>query len=368
MTDRPPAPDSAPDWEALARYQAGESPEAEARAVRAWLAAHPAVARMLWELDAVITADIQPSLPFEAGAAGEVDVEAALARLKARRGAEEGGPEMPARVIPLQRRQARVSRRAAWGGLGIAAAAAGVIGVALVMHDADGARLAAAGSAVTTSVGQRDSVRLPDGSRVVLAPGSRVTVARGYGEGARTVTLDGMALFTVRHDGERPFTVRAGGALVRDVGTVFTVRTDGVGGDGVAVSATEGAVALREAGADGPNSASEVVLRAGDRGELRPGAVPLVTRGAAGADDAAWARGRLSYRAVPLEQVRADLRRWYGLELQVDDPALAGRRITATFDQADPPSRVLDVVALSLGATVERFGSTAVLRAAERRP
>jgi transmembrane sensor len=48
--------------------------------------------------------------------------------------------------------------------------------------------------------------------------------------------------------------------------------------------------------------------------------------------------------------------------LRIADPSLAGRHLTTTF-AGDPPQRVLQIIALALGARVERHGDTAVLRA-----
>jgi transmembrane sensor len=61
--------------------------------------------------------------------------------------------------------------------------------------------------------------------------------------------------------------------------------------------------------------------------------------------------------------VAADLRRWYGVELRVTDTALLRRHVSATF-VGDSADRVLDVIALALGARVERRGDTAYLRPA----
>jgi transmembrane sensor len=242
------------------------------------------------------------------------------------------------------------------------AAAAAVLLAVGVARTRDAAAPGAA-RVYATAVGVRDSVELPDGTRVLLAPASRLVVAAGYGGAHRDATLEGAASFVVRHDAARPFTVRAGAALVRDLGTAFAVRTDGAGGaGGVTVAVTEGVVALRPAT---PATAADtgVLLNAGDRGVLRAGAAAEAARGAVTADDVAWTRGRLVYRDAPLDELRADLRRWYGVELRVDDPALAGRRLTATFD-GEPADRVLDVVATALGAEVERTGGAAVLRSA----
>ena len=73
-----------------------------------------------------------------------------------------------------------------------------------------------AAHAYATAVGQRDSVRLPDGGRVVLGPASQLVVAAGYGERVREVELHGVAYFDVAHDPRHPFVVRAGATVSED--------------------------------------------------------------------------------------------------------------------------------------------------------
>jgi transmembrane sensor len=104
------------------------------------------------------------------------------------------------------------------------------------------------------------------------------------------------------------------------------------------------------------------VLRQGDRGTLDDGRM-TAERAAATEDDLAWTRGRLVFRDAPLEQVAADLRRWYGVELRAGDDAVAARRLTASFGE-EAPADVLRVIGLALGADVAMRGDTAVLRAA----
>jgi transmembrane sensor len=386
MTDTPtrhsaPDADAAPDWEALARYLAGESPAAEARALAEWLAAHPADAAMLRALDAEATRAARPG-PVD----GSIDVEAALRRVQLRRDAAPAPMSGDPHVLPFRRpvaapRSAPAAppaavastgiRRRDWrlGGLAAAAAIAALaVGLGRRTGTPDAPAVAAAPARVLqTAVGVRDSLDLPDGSRVVLAPGSRLTVAAGYGDGARDVTLEGAGWFSVRHDAARPFRVRAGGAQVVDLGTEFTVRTDGLpGARGVAVAVHEGSVSLA-ADTDGTAAARALVLTAGDRGVVDAQGRASAERGAASAEDAAWTRGRLTYRATPLVVVQADLRRWYGIELRLADSALVGRRLTATFD-GDPVERVLEVIALAVGGEVTRTGDVAVLRRARGRP
>jgi transmembrane sensor len=172
----------------------------------------------------------------------------------------------------------------------------------------------------------------------------------------------------VVHDEQRPFSVRAGSAVVEDLGTAFAVRRDA---DEVRVVVTDGSVLLQGPG-DGRQGDSRtrqaerrpergVVLKAGDRGTVGRDGRSVAEPAAATPEDLAWTRGRLWFQNAPLARVRSDLRRWYGIELQVDS-SLAGRHLTASF-AGEPVQQVLDVIALALGARIERRGDTAVVRA-----
>jgi transmembrane sensor len=108
-----------------------------------------------------------------------------------------------------------------------------------------------------------------------------------------------------------------------------------------------------------------VLLREGDRGVLGPAGRIVAERRVAIDEDLAWIRGRLVFRDAPLDQVRADLRRWHGIELQIADSSLASKHVTTTFE-GEPAGRVVDVLALILGATAEQRADTVVLRAPVR--
>ena len=178
-------------------------------------------------------------------------------------------------------------------------------------------------------------------------------VAGDFGGNNREVTIIGEAYFDVTHDDARPFVVRAGSASIRDVGTRFVVRSDDT--DGIFVAVTEGIVALTSTG---DSATGEVILQAGDRSRVRPSGKTTTRRGDAGPDDLAWMRGSLVFREAPITEVIASLRRWYGIELRVTDATLGSRHITATFS-GETRERVLEVIALALGADVERRGDTA---------
>ncbi|MES2521970.1 MAG: FecR domain-containing protein [Gemmatimonadota bacterium] len=377
------------DWEALARYSAGESAPAEVAAVRAWLASHPAAAALVDSvLPRAVPAPAEPS----------VDVERALATVRARivadaaRGAEHppaltvstGGARKVAASSGGEAGGAPRARREEarpWyaGGRGLAAAAALFLAIGfgtreILQRDPASPPALVAARVYETAIGVRDSVTLADGSRVILAPGSRMTVPASF-DSERTVDLDGAAYFEVRHDEAHPFTVRSRGAEVRDIGTAFSVTTDATGS--VSVAVTEGIVAMRSTATPG---AKGVELKAGDRGVIHGHLLPDgtgadlerptapggdgevdVTRGSVTVDDMAWTRGDLSYRDAPLSIVQADLRRWYGINLVVTDSVLLRRTLTISF-RGDAAAGALRKVALTLGAETEQRGDTVLLR------
>jgi transmembrane sensor len=322
------------NWEAVARYLAGESPAEEQAAVRQWLADHPADAKAFAALDDILArAALKPEL------ARGIDVEAALARVNTRR----------REIIPLRRRQLD------WVPL---AAAAGILLAATLWWRTSATREAPvttiAARTLTTPVGGRDSLVLPDGSQVILGPGSELTIAEGFGQGDRRVGVRGEALFTVVHDQRKPFVVAANGLEIRDVGTAFVVHSDG---SGVRVAVTAGVVELAVP------SHAVTTLEAGDAASVSPNGEVAAQRGVGADDDLAWTMGRLVFHDAPLSDVAEDLKRWYGVELDIRDAALRRRPLSATF-QGDSLASVLTTIAKALGATIERRGDTAVVRSA----
>ncbi len=365
------------DWDAISRYIAGESDQAELRAVQSWLESHDG--------DAALVAAVQRRAGMAVARSElSVNVNDALSRVRARIIADaaivaadavtvgpdaapelrlsDGGVIRPAlgqRTLSVPRIVAAPTTRKtvrAWQLAMLASAAALLVFVA---RGRRGDERASAEQLFATKVGIRDSVRLSDGSRVILAPGSKMTVAAGYGTTTRDVTLQGAAYFEVQHDEAHPFTVHANQAVIRDIGTAFTVKTDEVGN--VVVAVTNGVVALH-AGQTG--SKASVELRAGDRGVVN-GEQVAVSRGTVTEDDVSWTHGKLAYRDATLLELQADLHRWYGIELRFGDPALAKRTMNIPF-QADSAADVIRVIALALGVDVIQHGDTVILQMAGR--
>jgi transmembrane sensor len=332
-----------PNWDLLARYLAGESDLAERVRVERDLAEHPESAALVSMLGHTWRApNDEPLAPAQ--------VEAALAAVMARRGTA---------VTPLRPRWNALSipMRAA---AALLVVAAGVLGWRLIMPGQVSQTARGSAHAVphtfASGVGVLDSLKLPDGSGVVLGPASSIVLETGYGTSARALSLHGQAMFDVVHDAEHPFVVTAGAAQLRDVGTTFLVESGQRNGE-TRIVVTDGAVAVR--GTD--RAAPADTLGAGDRAIVSAAGVVSVERGVAYDDDRAWLDGRLVFRDASVAQVTDDLRRWFGLELRVTDPRLAMHHLTAAFDH-DARADVGHIVAAALGARVDQSGDTIWIR------
>jgi transmembrane sensor len=334
------APATPPDWDSIARYLSGESTAEEARVVRAWLDAHPGDRELVECLGDVMSA-----------APADVDVEAALARVHQRM---DHAPQRP--KLTLERGGAssapRRSRLAWLGGFVAAAAVAGIL--ITTLHRPRATTTQSPVRRYTTGVGKRDSITLADGSRVILGPRTTLEVPSSFGGTSRTVALAGDAWFDVTHDASKPFQVRSNGALIEDVGTTFTVESDGARGTTVAV--VSGSVRLRR----DSTATGGVLLSAGDRGSIDSTGQARVERNAVRDEDTAWISGRLAFRDAPLSQVAAELERWYGVKILVADSALREQHVTTSFE-GESIDQALRILGLTMGASIERRGDSAIV-------
>ena len=203
--------------------------------------------------------------------------------------------------------------------------------------------------AVTTRDGERREVRLADGTQVVVAGATRLSIDPA----ARRAQLDeGEATFSVAHDPARRFVVRLGDATVTDVGTVFDLRRR----DGRSVVA----VAQGEVRVDGVGAPVEVT--AGRRLRFAGTSAPeldVISPSAA----TGWQQGRFSYADATIADVAADIEHATGARIRMT-PQVAGLRFAGTIMINGDGGQTLRSVAPVLGLSVSRAGDVWVLDSA----
>ncbi len=372
----------------MARYLSGECSAAEVAAFERWVGEDPARATLVDRLRAEW--ERAARVPPEASLPRPVDTRAGWGALTRRLGLDGGAGRhsrtvaVPSRseelargtsrvqstvraqhlgVALLQLRPQGVGERASWRWTAVAAAVMVAFGLGLALgvgrYRAPFGR--GAGREYATAAGQRLSVTLVDGTRLTLAPASRMRVGANYGRDIREVTLEGEAFFHVRHDAKQPFIVRTSSTVTRDLGTAFDVRA--YRGDSITrVVVRQGRVAVaapaaRRAVAGGVGDrGAQVELGAGEAGEIGPQGLIGSVRAVRVDESLAWVDGHLVFRDTPLRDVLAELARWYDLEIMPVDPSLAERPVTATFEESSGAEEALADLEAALRVRIDRHG------------
>jgi transmembrane sensor len=213
-----------------------------------------------------------------------------------------------------------------------------------------------------TGRGQREALRLGDGTHVVLGPSSTLRYPVAFARRSREVYLTGEGYFEVKHDARRPFRVHTGTATAEDLGTAFSVRAYAED-SAVRVVVAEGMVAL---GAKTLGTVHGTVVTRGELARLTKGStVPSVERVNVEAY-LGWTKGRLAFDEAPLSEVVAQLGRWYDAQFRIADSSLVSRRLTASFTD-ESLTEVLRMLAPVLDVRFERVGNSVVVHPPQRR-
>lgn len=212
-----------------------------------------------------------------------------------------------------------------WAGLAVAACIAAVIAVPQFMTPRQ---------SVYATDARSQRIALADGSSVLLAPHSRLTVE---GRAQDRIAMAGGAMFDIRHDPARTLTIVAGDVRISDIGTRFDVQQQE---GAVRVAVAEGKVRV---GAG--TMAQPISLKPGDGLTIDAEAGTAVLSPVNAADVGAWRDGRLSYHNASLALVAADLRRYAGVRVEVPT-ALRTRRFSGTLIVDDGEKALRDLVEL----------------------
>lgn len=208
-----------------------------------------------------------------------------------------------------------------------------------------------------TDIGEQRTATFSDGSVVTLNVVTRIDY-RMAPDRRQVWMKDGEAIFFVHKDPDRPFLVHAGPSEIRAVGTAFNVRRrDGV----TEVAVLNGIVSVTTSRR--PGAAPQVVrLVAGQKllveDDTRQAAPAVKT--AAPQTIAEWRLRTVTYEDATLADVVKDVNRFYPRKLEVEDPALANRRVTLRL-QVEDRQQTLETLGALLGARLRDRGETDAL-------
>lgn len=225
-----------------------------------------------------------------------------------------------------------------------------------------------------TAPAQRQTVTLPDGSRITLGADSAVSAELRSDERMLRLTR-GEAYFQVAKDAKRPFVVRAGEARVRAVGTEFNVRLSArrtvvavaegvvrVSAPSSAEQARGGSHAMGAApGLEEPSILATAQLSAGQAVAYEGGGGLQALPAGDASLATTWLDGRRKYRNEPLRYVLADVHRYTGRRIEVANAETGALKFTGTLSMegSDAWFKAL-AIALSVTIVQEADGSLLV--------
>lgn len=339
-------PHRSPDWILIDRFLSGECSPAEAEGVRDRARADPVFAANLDS--ARFVRDVQRATH------GRSNVDRMWRAVLAGTSAAGDPAKAHKREPPMQAVRVVPPQPSSWwrrrSFVAAAASALCLVGVASFLI-AD--RLATERSLTTTARDyaagpqERAAIELPDGTHVLLAPGSHLKVPSDFSRD-RQANLDGEAVFTVVHNKRRPFSVRTAQTVTRDVGTAFDLQAYAETGT-TRVIVTEGTV---DVGGLSVQAGQAAVVTA----HQPPAMIPLMHPD----EDLGWTRGQLVFDATRVSDAAAIISRWFALDVRVPDSALGARHVTARFTNPSV-DQVLASLTSTLNVRIDRNDRTITL-------
>jgi ferric-dicitrate binding protein FerR (iron transport regulator) len=204
------------------------------------------------------------------------------------------------------------------------------------------------------------TVRLPDGTRVMLNSGWELAFPSAFAADRREVVLGGEGYFEVAHDPARPFSVGAGDGLgIRVLGTKFNV---------MAYADLQQAQVTLVEGSVGVSGAGSALTLVPDQQAIfdRAGGSLLLDPDADASAATAWTRGYFDFEAASLGVIIKSLERWYDADIiargvDLDSLGIFSLRMSRNGDMATVLETLREITGLDYradGRTIYLFRSS----------
>lgn len=206
---------------------------------------------------------------------------------------------------------------------------------------------------VSTRNGSRTSLVLPDGSKVWLNAGSKLTYDKSYGNNLREVTLSGEAYFDVVKKPDMPFIIHTVKMDVKVLGTAFDVKCY-PGEKTTETSLIRGSVEITL-----KDRAEKIVLKPNEKliindvaASLKNNTVQANRNKSVATEEPAmimlknvthepetnavletsWVENRLVFSSETFEEVALKMQHWYGVTIQFSNERLKQKKFTGIFE------------------------------------
>ncbi|MEM8506873.1 MAG: FecR family protein [Bacteroidota bacterium] len=201
--------------------------------------------------------------------------------------------------------------------------------------------------------GEIKTIRLSDGTEIMLNSGSELIVPNNFWKKSRAVTLKGEAYFDVTKNPELPFVVTTDKSVIKVLGTKFNLNA--YQGEMTTVHLDEGRIAFKNLL---DKSAEVSVLLPGEQAAIIEGAIKKEST--SGIDHIAWMEKKLVFTGKPFKSVTKTLERHYGFEFIIRKDGLATRKYNGSHSN-QPLQQLLEDISFVMKFKYEIQGNTIII-------
>lgn len=191
---------------------------------------------------------------------------------------------------------------------------------------------------VTTRNGEQKKILLSDSSVVWLNGNTRFAYPEHFSRSKRSVELlEGEAFFEIRHNPGKPFQVTADKTLTNVLGTSFNINAY-KWRETVSITVTTGKVLVNKA-----------VLLPNQQLSYHKASGAITQRKLQAANVISWIGGKLYFNEEDFQTVARILEQKFHVRFQFSKADIAALSFTASFDQTESLSGILDALTLTRG-------------------
>ncbi len=178
-----------------------------------------------------------------------------------------------------------------------------------------------------TDNGKKMTVKLNDGTEVIINAASTLYVPHHFTDSSRVVRLEGEAYFSVAKDKKRPFTILSDNSKVTVLGTEFNLKA--YPRELTELDVQEGRVAFTTL----KNDQQPLILIAGERATLHPQTGVLQRIEGYTASSSLWKDGGMAFENVSLQDIAQIIARRFDYKVTIKDNTLAQQHYTGSFKE-----------------------------------
>jgi transmembrane sensor len=200
--------------------------------------------------------------------------------------------------------------------------------------------------------GSRSTFTLPDGTKLWVNSGSKLTYNNGYGKSNRDIDLTGEAYFDVTKNRKLPFIVHALNLKIKALGTSFNVKAY-PDERKVETTLVHGLVEIEKAGSKSPfllrpsqkitiseeevpgpiaqNENKELLQKKRNVSSIDTGSTVILTKEIDTNKETSWKEGKLIFDREPLSSLTVKLERRYDVHFSFENEKLREYKYTGTF-------------------------------------